>query len=407
LHSTGGGLVVTWNLLLAMRLRFAHAAALAALTAASTAGAPACTPSNGNGVDASLDHLPIVPGGEAGGDDGGGDAQTGTQTTISLANMSPDLGAVDFCWRVSGSAMFTGPVLGGSLDGGTSPGGETEEGGAVDAAADASGAEDASDATEPPDATLEAGSPADGAAADATADAAPTSDAGDAAASSDAAVPDAATPQPPVAFASLSAAVTLPASGTIDIALVAAGQLSCGSPVAIGTVTLDAGKITTVAVMGLAGAEAGSDSALSLVAFTDELSDATVAKVRFVHAALGWPDASGAVPAPSLSARAGPVVLAPEVDPRHATTPATMPPVDPLGFASVMPVSGFTVLTLSTLGDGGAARAWSTGFVGIDALPGTVHTGFIVSLREGALGVAWCGVGPTVGVPTCRLWPAQ
>lgn len=387
-----------------MRFRFAHAAALAALTAA-TAGAPACTPSNGNGVDASLEHLPIVPGGEAGEDDGGGDAQVGTETTVRLANMSPDVGAIDFCWRVSGSATFTGPVLGGSLDGGTQVGGETEEAGASDAGRDASADEDAADATEPPDATLEAGAPAEGGAVDATADGTSRNDAGDAAGPSDAALSDAATPQPPVAFGSMSAAVTLPTSGTLDIALVPAGRLSCGSQVA-GTVTLDAGKISTVAVMGLAGAEAGSDSALTLVAFTDELSDASVAKVRFVHAALGWPDASSG-PAPSLSVRAGSVVLAPEVDPRHVTTQTTMPPVDPLGFASVMPVSGETVLTLSALGDAGTARAWSTGFVGIDALPGTVHTGFVVSLRAGALGVAWCGVGPTVGVPTCQLWPAQ
>src|SRR6185312_6370984 len=100
-------------------------------------------------------------------------------------------------------------------------------------------------------------------------------------------------------------------------------------------------------------------------------------------------------------------ILAPDVDPRHATTQGTMPPVDPLGFASVTPVAGETVLTLSALDDAGSAHAWSTSFVGIEAVPGTVHTGFVVSLRAGALGVAWCGVGPTVGVPTCRLWPAQ
>jgi hypothetical protein len=385
-----------------MRLRFAHAAALAALTAALGA-APACTPSNGNGADASLEHLGIVPGSEAGGDDGGGDAQGGTQTTMRLANMSPDVGAIDFCWRVSGSATFTGPVLGGSLDGGT-PGGEHEEAGAADGGKDGGAGEDAADATEPGDATIEAGVPNDGGAADATTDAAAGGDGGDAS-GSDAASSDAAVLQPPVGFASMSAAVTLPTSGTLDIALVAAGQLSCGAPAAVGTVTLDAGKITTVTVMGLAGADAGSDSALSIVAFTDELADPSVAKVRFVHAALGWPGGSDS-PAPALSARAGSVVLAPEVDPRHATTQWTMPSVDALGFANVPPVSGETVLTLSALDDG-AARAWSTGFVGIDALPGTVHTGFIVSLRAGALGVAWCGVGPTVGVPTCSHWPAQ
>jgi len=386
-----------------MRLRFAHAAALAVLTAVG-AGTPACTSSSGNGVDASLDHQGVVPGSEAGGDDGGGDAESGTQTTLRLANMSPDVGAVDFCWRVSGSATFTGPVLGGSLDGGA-PGGEPEEDGAAEGGQDGSAGEDAADAAEPADATTETGAPGDGGAIDATTDAPATGDSGDAAGSSDATPSDAAVAQPPVGFASMSAAVTLPTSGTLDIALVAAGQLSCGSPVAGGTVTLDAGKITTLTVMGLAAAEAGSDSALSIVAFTDELADSSIAKVRFVHAALGWPDGSDS-PAPALSARAGSVVLAPEVDPRHATTQGTMPPVDPLGFASVPPVSGETVLTLSTLDDG-AARAWSTGFVSIDALPGTVHTGFIVSLRAGALGIAWCGVGPTVGVSTCSLWPAQ
>ncbi len=386
-----------------MRLRFTHAAALAALTAAG-AGAPACTPSNGNGFDASLEHPGIVPGGEAGGDDGGGDAQGGTQTMLRLANMSPDLGAVDFCWRVSGSATFTGPVLGGSLDGGT-PGSENEEAGATDGGNDGSAGEDAADASEPGDATIEGGAPGEGGAVDATTDATTAGDGGDAAGASDAAPADASVSQPPVGFASMSAGVTLPTSGTLDIALVAVGQLSCSAPVAVDTVTLDAGKITTLTVMGLAGADAGSDSALSIVAFTDELADPSVAKVRFVHAALGWPGGSDS-PAPALSAHAGSIVLAPEVDPRHATTQGSMPPVDVLGFASVPPVSGDTVLTLSTLDDG-AARAWSTGFVGINALPGTVHTGFVVSLRAGALGIAWCGVGPTVGVPTCSLWPAQ
>ncbi len=384
-----------------MRLRFTHAAALAALTAAA-GGAPACTPSGGSGADASLDHLGIVPGSEGGGDDGGADAQGGTQTTLRLANMSPDVGAVDFCWRVSGSATFTGPVLGGSLDAGIPGGGDA---GASDAAHEGGAGEDAADATEPADATLETGTPGEGGAGDATTDGAESGDAGDAGGASDAAASDAAVPQPPVGFASMSAAVTLPTSGTLDIALVAAGRLSCGSPMAVGTVTLDAGKNTTVTVMGLASADGGSASALSIIAFTDELADASIAKVRMVHAALGWPGASDA-PAPAVSVRAGPEVLAPEVDPRRATTQGTMPPVDALGFAGVPPIAGQTVLTLSALGDG-AAQAWSTGFVGIDVLPGTVHTGFVVSLRAGGLGVAWCGVGPTVGVPTCRLWPAQ
>jgi hypothetical protein len=142
-----------------------------------------------------------------------------------------------------------------------------------------------------------------------------------------------------------------------------------------------------------------------MVAFTDELADASTAKVRFVHAALGWPEGD-ASPSPPLSVRAGSAVLAPEVDPGHATTMAAMPPVDPLGFATIPSLSGETVLTLSTLGDG-AAHGWSTSFVAIDALPGTEHTGFVVSLRDGALGIAWCGVGPAVGAAVCRLWPAQ
>lgn len=389
-----------------MRLRFAQTGAVSvSLLSACAAAAPGCSPSSGNGVDASLDHLGIVPGIESGEEDAGADAQGGTQTTLRLANMSPDIGAVDFCWRVSGSATFTGPVLGGSLDAGTAGGSETEEAGPTEGGPEAGAPEEGGDATEPADATTEGGSPEEGGAADAGVDATSASDGGDAGATGDASVADAAVPQPPVGFASMSAAVTLPASGTLDIALVAAGQLSCSTPAAVGTVTLDAGKITTVTVMGLAGADAGSESALSIVGFTDELADESAARVRFVHAALGWPGAADPG-VPALSARAGSVVLAPEVDPGHATTQAVMPPVDPLGFASVPTVSGETVLTLSTLGDG-AVQAWSTAFVGIDAIPGTVHTGFIVSLPAGALGVAWCGVGTTVGVPTCRLWPAQ
>jgi hypothetical protein len=210
-------------------------------------------------------------------------------------------------------------------------------------------------------------------------------------------------------FGELTQDVALNAVGTFDIALVTAGALSCGQPLLVKQVTLDAGKRSTVAVMGLAASDAGAAGALSVVAFTDDpTSDPQNARVRFIHAALGWPGAS--FPAPPLSVTASgppPTALASEIDPKHVgATSSADPTVDGLGYATVRPLSS-TRLMLQSVGDGGFAR-WQTAdqLSGLSA--GTVHTGFIVSGEAGALGVLWCGEAKTAGAPPpCGLFPAH
>ena len=169
-------------------------------------------------------------------------------------------------------------------------------------------------------------------------------------------------------------------------------------------VTLDPGKSATVTLMGIAAADAGSASALALVAFTDEPTDPAAARVRFVNAALGGPSTP---PSPPVSVRTGNVLLAPEVDPGQATLTSTTPPVDALGYLDAPTVVAVAPIQLDSLGDA-APHTWTTGFAALDVRPGTTHTGFVVSLDAGALGVAWCtDISSVAGPPACKLLPAR
>jgi hypothetical protein len=167
---------------------------------------------------------------------------------MRLAHLSPDLGTIDFCYRLPGSSTFDGLVLGSPLDAGVPPG--------------------------PPDGST----PADAETAETSAnDASPPPNGGSGA----------------LAFPGLTSYVVLKGWGTIDIALVATGGQSCASPIATGHVTLDAGKRATVAVMGLARVDASSDQALSIAAFTDDSTRARRACASFTPP----------LPAPSLRRR--------------------------------------------------------------------------------------------------------
>src|SRR5450631_2574245 len=81
-------------------------AALLLLTSAAAGG---CS-NQGAAADASADYRGVQPGPEAGGGDAEPEGGPEVITTLRLANMSPDLGQVDFCWRVAGASVFTGPV---------------------------------------------------------------------------------------------------------------------------------------------------------------------------------------------------------------------------------------------------------------------------------------------------------
>jgi hypothetical protein len=286
---------------------------------------------------------------------------------MRLVHLSPDLGPIDFCWRLSGAATFNGPMLGPFADGGAGGGdaGSTDtgsDGAAGDATLADSGASDSSTAS---DGGLHA-----------------------------------------FDFGSMSGDVTLPAAGTLDIALVSAWQQTCGQPLLVGQVTLDAGKHATVAVMGLARVDAAAQQALSLTSFTDDTTaDAQNARVRMIHAALGWSDGSG--PAPALDARVGQMLVAAQIDPRHASAASSTPPVDALGYATLAPVTSYRMLHLDSLPDAGPAT-WSTPNVDLQLLAGSMHTGFVVGHPQGALGVLWCSEAKTSGATAmCGLLTAN
>jgi hypothetical protein len=372
--------------------------------------------SAGNAADASADSTFVIPGADANNGEAEGDGGVGIATTMRLANMSPNLGPVDFCWRVTGAGSFTGPVLGGPADGGIL-------GPPPDATADAGS--DASDAMEPHDVdSASDGNDASSSEAEPIEDAADASfgdaeldapgDGGaegggpeDSGQDVDAQRVDAGPPVQ-VAFGSIGPFVQLPVAGTLDIALVAPHQLSCDQPRFIGQVTLDPGKFATATIMGLLGADAGATSALVIKAFTDEPVNGGPAQLRFIHAALGSNGAPGSEGAPGpLSVQVGGIVVAPDLDPTQVAAASTSPPIDSLGYATVGTVVSPGPLELSTLGDA-APHTWTTPFFEFGLLPGTTHTAFIVSLGAGALGVAWCGVTELGGLPpACVIQPAK
>ena len=346
---------------------------LLAAACACTALAGGCSGGkNGNAADAAADSYGVqVTGDGAGGDEEGGEGDSGPteQTTMRLAHASPDLGAVDFCWRQSGNASFTGPVLGGDLPPPEAGPPMTE--GSADAAAGETGPGDASDAWNEAS-TLETGTP------------------------------DAAMPAELV-FGSVSPDVLLPAAGTFDIAVVPAGQTSCTKHRLVGTVTLDAGKRATVVLMGVAEQDSGPD-ALGVVAFTDAPINPQTARVRLIHAALGANSEPATGP---LSVKAGTTVIASEIDARMTSAPSTSPAIDALGYATLPPFQPPTALELATLGDV-AATHWTTAASDLTVQTGTSHTGIIVTFGQGALGIAWCGDAPTNrGAATCAVLLAQ
>jgi hypothetical protein len=379
-------------------------ALLAVLLTPCAAAIPAggCT-NQGASADAGSDGTIVMAGGDSGSEDAESDGSGVLSSTMRLANMSPDLGPVDFCWRVAGSGSFTGPVIATPLDAGVGPGPQdaSEAGDAtVDAESlDASSDEPAED--DAPDGAVEGEGDSE---SDASLDAAgPSPDAGettgDATTSVDAGVPL------QVAFGAMTAFVELPAIGTLDIALVSPGQLSCNDPAFIGHVTLDPGTPATVAVMGLLGADAGSAAAIVMKSFTDEPTSALGIQVRFVHAALGWPGGDG--PAPPLAVRAGSALLVPELDPTEVPAPSVSPSIDSLGYVTAPTFDAPAPIELSSLGDA-SPRTWTTPFFSLGLVPGTSHTAFVVSLGQGALGIAWCGGSQSVELPgSCVLQPAR
>lgn len=292
-------------------------------------------------------------------------------TTMRLAHLAEDLGPVDFCYRMAKTSSFEGPVLGGgkgSL--------------ARDAGASADGA---TDANAPVDPSLDGGD--DGGVDEAGADGG----------------------APRVGYRTVSRYLTLTASGPLTIALVSPGSTSCATPLFTADVTLDPGKLSTVAILGRTAAD-GGDGALSLVAFIDDrVTVPAKARVRMIHAALGTETRA---PAGALSVRASSsqtVTVAERVEPKKAAAPSAAVPVDSLGYATIAPVPSPAQLAVGAAASPTASDASTDSWVGqagaLDLRGGSLHTGFVLSGgADQPFEVLWCTDTSTTGdATTCTL----
>jgi hypothetical protein len=321
-------------------------AALASLVLA----APSCTDdaASADVGDASFDGTAPLPTPDAAGIPDAPDAGSPATTTFRLAHLSPDVGRIDVCYRTSPSDAFTGPMIA---------------------------------ASSPADASADVTSPVDG------------GDAGDAG-------PD----RVGLSFPDVTTWFTVQTSGAFEIAVVSASDGSCSTPRARQRITLDPGKRTTVALLGLFGADSGAATSLDLIAFTDDITPAPgAARSRFIHAALGT---SKLAPAPSYAVEAvdGPTVvpLAARVEPKKAAAATTTEPaVDTLGYHAGQPLAlGAIRLDAVDAIDAGPAT-WTSAVHTLDMSASTTHTGFLVTEPTGKLAVLWCN--DTAATPSCAL----
>lgn len=287
-------------------------------------------------------------------------------TIVRIAHLGADLEAVDFCYRTAKSATFEGPVLSKGI-------GDPKRDAGTDAATDAD------------------------------------SDAGalDAATDADAGLPDGGFPS--VAPRTLTRYLTLPASGALKIALVPQGATSCASPLATGDVTLDPGKLNTVAIVGRLRSDASADG-LGLVSFVDDGATLPAqARVRMVHAALGNEERAAS---PALAARAvgsKTVTIASRIEPRKVGSPSTTIPVDSLGYAAIAPVPAPAQLAVGgadALGMDAAVEGWVSEAGDLGLTGASIHTGFVLTGTTSAVPfeVLWCSDTSTVGdLTVCQL----
>ena len=343
-----------------------------ALACGGDGGSGSNQPGDGDGGTGLLPDAAVAP----------SDAQSAA-TTMRLAHLAPDLGRVDFCYRSANTSSFEGPVLGDGLGSTPRPSSDAAAGGGEGGD---SGDEGGSGANDLLDATLGDGGADDDGGADGGA--------------------------PSVGYRTVSRYLTLDASGPLTIALIAPGATSCATPLFTADVTLDPGKLSTVAVVGLSDTDA-SGSALSLVAFTDDRETVpAMTRVRMIHAALGGPGgraASGALSVRAASSQT--VTVADHVDPRKAGAPSAVVPVDSLGYATLAPVPSPAELAVGAADMTGppttdaSSDSWVSQASELDLNGSTLHTGFVLTGGDQQpYEVLWCTDTSTTGdLTTCTL----
>ncbi len=283
---------------------------------------------------------------------GGNDAAVAT-AAIRLAHVAPDLGAIDFCYRAAKTSTYVGPVLGGAASA------------APDADVDGS------------DATVDGGDAGPG-----------DADAMDAADADDADAADGSTTS--LSFRAVSKYLALKAAGPLEIAIVTSGA-SCATPLFVQDVTVDPGKLATLAILGRRGADAGSPTSLGVVAFTDDrVTLPKQARVRLVHAALGNDGLAPTLSVKAVASKAS--TLAGKLEPRKASSPSSSGDVDLLGYATVdpsPPPAALSIVETSDGGDGGS-EPWVSAPFDLGLRGDSLHTGFVLVGEGARFEVLWC-----------------
>jgi hypothetical protein len=319
-------------------------------------------------------------------------------STIRLAHLAAETGPLDFCYQEAHAGTFFGPVLGGPALPSPDAAAASDADDAGDADAAASDADDAGDT--------------DAAASDADDAGAAASDAGE--------VDAAAVPSlPSLAYGEVTKYLVLQSSGPMTIAIVVGGATSCASPIAKGDVTLDPGKLSTVAVFSRPAD--GGAPALEVAAFTDDRTTATeTARVRVIHAALGTSAAQAESALAVRASAAKTTVLADRVEPRHAATPSEAVSVDALGYVTTAPIPPPATIAVGPAPtDGGAGfEPWLSKPYDLGLTGGSLHTAFIMNgaavpaptaadaatARKASFRLLWCADTTTQGDRTTCGW---
>ncbi|MBX3220253.1 MAG: DUF4397 domain-containing protein [Labilithrix sp.] len=331
-----------------LRLAFVLGLALALVVATSCGddGASRDLDSAGNG------RAPIPQDAQA--SDADGDAPV---STMRFAHLAPGVGPVDFCYQGVRKGTFVGPVLGG---------------GAAPAPTDAGDA-DTDDLEDDP---LDAGA-------------------------------DDAGPPRSASYRTVSTYLVLQAAGPITIAILPAGATSCTNALVTADVTLDPGKLFTVALFERR-ADAGP-ATLELGAFIDDRTTAPdKARVRVIHAALGTADVTSAGPIGVRAVASKTTVLADRVEPRRAASASEAVAVDGLGYVTAAPVPPPTSLAIGPASSDGADAGfdpWQSQSADLDLRGDSLHTAFVLTgPTESTFEVLWCADRTTSGdQTTCTL----
>jgi hypothetical protein len=197
-----------------------------------------------------------------------------------------------------------------------------------------------------------------------------------------------------IAFGEASRYFTLEAAGPLSIAVVLAGASSCANPIAVAEVTLDPGKRSTVVLFGRS-ADGGPPP---LAAFVDDPNTSgSKARVRVIHGAPGVGAFAARV------ATSATILLAERVEPRRASSPSAVVPVDSLGYATIEPVVAPASIAVDFLD--AATAPWQSGPRPLELGAGSLHTAFVID-DGSAIDLLWCADDKNVGERgSCALIP--